>query len=110
MQTFEHPLVPLAMDEHGVIRIAGSRVTLDTVVASFERGATAEEIVQSFPTLGLGSVCAVLAFLMTRRADVDAYLERRRREESQLEKLVEQRSPPGEFRARLLARSGGHAG
>jgi uncharacterized protein (DUF433 family) len=109
MQAFELPPVPLAMDEHGVIRVAGSRVTLESVVASFERGATAEEIVQSFPTLGLGEVYAVLAYVMTRRADVDAYLERRRREEHETEQEVEQRSPSGDLRARLIARGGGHA-
>jgi hypothetical protein len=36
--------IPLAMDAHGVFRVGRTRVTLDLVVAAFQRGATAEEI------------------------------------------------------------------
>jgi hypothetical protein len=36
--------VPLHTDADGVVRVAGTRVTLDTVVGAFEAGATAEEI------------------------------------------------------------------
>src|SRR5258706_4368458 len=109
MQAFELPAAPLRVDEHGVIRVAGSRVTLDSVVAAFERGATAEEIVQSFPTIALEEVYAVLAYVMTRSADVNAYLERRGREEQAAQAEVEHRSPSADFRARLLARRGGPA-
>lgn len=38
-------------DADGVVRVAGTRVTLDTVVAAFEEGATAEEIAQQYPSL-----------------------------------------------------------
>jgi hypothetical protein len=38
--------VPLEMDAEGVMRIDRTRVTLDTVIAAFVDGATAEEIVQ----------------------------------------------------------------
>ena len=36
--------VPLSLDGDGVARIGGTRVTLETVVDAFNRGATAEEI------------------------------------------------------------------
>jgi hypothetical protein len=43
--------VPIHTDADGVVRVAGTRVTLDTIVVAFEAGATAEEIVQhSTPT------------------------------------------------------------
>ena len=38
--------VPLEKNPDGVIRIGGTRVTLDTIVTVFEAGATPEEIVQ----------------------------------------------------------------
>jgi uncharacterized protein (DUF433 family) len=38
------------MDTDGVMRVGGTRVTLDTLVTIFEQGATAEEIVQRFPS------------------------------------------------------------
>ena len=48
--------VPLVSGADGVIRVAGTRVTLDTVAHAFERGATAEEIVQQYPALPLADV------------------------------------------------------
>ncbi len=36
---------PLHIDKDNVIRVAETRVTLDTVVMAFNEGATAEEIV-----------------------------------------------------------------
>lgn len=33
-------------DADGVVRVGGTRVTLDTIVFAFEEGATAEEITQ----------------------------------------------------------------
>ena len=35
--------VPLKMNEAGVVRVGNTRITLDTVVATFKEGATAEE-------------------------------------------------------------------
>lgn len=40
--------VPLVFPEDGsAIRVSGTRLTLDTVVGAFKRGATAEEIAQT---------------------------------------------------------------
>ena len=41
--------VPTRSDADGVIRVGRTHVTLDTVVAAFDAGATAEEIVRSTP-------------------------------------------------------------
>lgn len=43
--------IPLTKDAHGVYRIGGTRVTLNLVVRAFNRGATAEEIVQKYDSL-----------------------------------------------------------
>ena len=40
---------PLREDQGGVIRVAGTRVRLDTVVFAFNNGAPAEEILLSYP-------------------------------------------------------------
>ena len=47
----EAPRVPLETSEDGVIRVAGTRVTLQTVVIAFRQGATAEEIAQQYSSL-----------------------------------------------------------
>lgn len=36
--------IPLALNEDGVLRVSGRRVTLDTVVGAFREGATPEEM------------------------------------------------------------------
>src|SRR5205085_241295 len=45
--------VPLSVAEDGTIRIADTRVSLESVVQHYEYGATAEEIVLRFPALRL---------------------------------------------------------
>ena len=104
------PPVPLRQDEQGVIRVAASRVTLESVVALFDRGATAEEIAQTFPTLALSDVDSVLSYVIARRRDVDSYLSRRDLQERQARDASEKRSPSDDLRARLMARRAGSAG
>jgi len=38
--------VPIEKDAHGVLRLAGSRVTVDVLVSAFVAGQTPEEILQ----------------------------------------------------------------
>jgi len=45
---------PLTTDPAGLVRVRGSRVTLDTVVYAFREGASAEEIACRYP---LRSAC-----------------------------------------------------
>jgi uncharacterized protein (DUF433 family) len=96
--------VPLEIDRDGVVRVRGSRVTLDTIVAAFLQGATAEEILQKYPTLGLADIYAVIAYYLQRRDDVDAYLRQRREFAQRVRQENQARSDPREFRERLLAR------
>ena len=67
-------LMPLQVDSDGVMRVGGTRVTLDTVIAIFEQGATAEEIVQRFPTLDLADVYFAIGYYLRHRQEVDDYL------------------------------------
>lgn len=62
----ESPPVPLNIDMDGVIRVGNTRVTLDTVVAAFKEGATAEEIVWQYPSLSLADVYAVIGYYLQR--------------------------------------------
>ncbi len=98
--------MPLREDADGVVRVVGSRVTLDSIVAVFDRGATPEEVVQSFPSLDLAVVYAILAWVVSRRAEVDAYLVRRTAEESEARTDAGARMPASDLRERLMARRG----
>jgi uncharacterized protein (DUF433 family) len=55
--------------------VAGSRVSLDSVVYAFLRGESPEGIVESFPSLGLEQVFGAVAFYLANRESTDAYLQ-----------------------------------
>ena len=95
--------IPLAMDSHGVYRVGGSRVTLDLVVRAFNRGATAEEIVQDFPTLKLPDVYQVIGYYLKHSAELAEYFKKRERDQDELLEAHPEWSPRG-LRERLLAR------
>ena len=65
--------VPLVAAEDGrVIRVGGTRVTLDTVIGAFKRGATPEEIAQDCSAVSLADVYAVIAYYLRHRSEVEA--------------------------------------
>ena len=110
MQAFVAKPPPLVVGADGAIRVAGSRVSLETLVTAFDEGATAEEIVQQYPSLPLGSVYGVIAYVLENRASVDAYVTERRRAAGDLQKEVEAHTPPDGLRTRLLARRSSSSG
>ena len=65
----------LVRTPQGSWRIAGTRVSLDSVVYSFCDGATPEEICQDFPALSLPVVYAAIAYYLNNREQVDRYLQ-----------------------------------
>jgi len=98
--------VPLQTDVDAVVRIGKTRVTLDTLVAAFRDGATAEEIVHQYPSLRLADVYSVIGYYLEHQAEVDAYLRERERRASEVQEENEARFDPGSVRDRLLARRG----
>ena len=90
-----------------MIRLANTRVSLDSVVTLFDSGASAEEIVESFPSLDLATVYGALAYVLTNRVTVDAYLSRRKEIVEELRREAERRFPAEGLRARLLSRRRG---
>ncbi|MFQ5707942.1 MAG: DUF433 domain-containing protein [bacterium] len=96
--------VPLRTDKDGVVRVGGTRVTLDTVVATFNEGATAEEIVQQYPSLELADVYAVISYYLRNHSEVEAYLQKRHKQAEEIRKQNEARFDPHGIRERLLAR------
>jgi len=95
--------IPLTKDAHGVYRVGGTRVTLDLVVRAFNRGATAEEIVQKYDSLRLPDVYQVIGYYLKHADEFAGYLENRARNEDRLLSSHPEWSPKG-LRDRLLAR------
>ncbi len=96
--------VPLTADAEGVLRIAGTRVQLETVVAAFEAGATAEEIAQDYPSLKLSDLYAVLTYCLRHPEEVEAYMATRRAWAEEMREKVRARFDPAGLRERLRAR------
>lgn len=96
--------IPLTVSEGGVAYISGTRVTLDTLVAAYEQGASPEEIVSRYTTLRLADVYAIITYYLRNREEVADYLSRREAEAEEVRTAYEQRFPPEGRRERLLAR------
>lgn len=58
--------------------LAGSRVSLDSVVYAFHQGQSAESIAQSFPVLSLEAVYGAITFYLANRNVIDDYLRQAR--------------------------------
>ena len=99
-------VIPLTMID-GVMRITGTRVTLDTVVGAFNDGATAEEIVQQYPSLSLADVYTVLGYYLHRKSRVDSYITERQQRAAVVRAQNEERFNPSGIREQLLARRQG---
>ena len=82
---FSEP-VPITKDDSGMIRINGTRVTLQTLVYAFRQGDSPEQIVESYPVLRLADVYMVIAYYLNRRDEVDAYV----REQEKLADAIRQ--------------------
>jgi len=96
--------VPFTIDPDGVALIGKTRVTLDTVVTAFLEGATAEEIIQQYPTLDLADVYSVIGYYLRRRPEIENYLQNGRQQAETVRKQNESRLDPYGIRDRLLAR------
>ena len=96
--------VPIHTDADGVVRVAGTRVTLDTMVAAFDAGATAEEIAQQYSSISLADVYSVITYYLRHKTEVAVYLHRRQEQAATVREEVERRFPPSDLRERLMAR------
>lgn len=95
---------PCQTDADGVLRVAGTRVRLDTVIGAFNSGYAAEEIFLKYPSLNLTDIYAVIAYYLWHRTELDQYIQDRRAVAEQVRRENEQRFPPQGVRERLLAR------
>ena len=68
-------------ERNGGYYVAGTRISLDSVVYSFNKGNSPERIMEQFPLLGAPSrVYGAIAFYLDHQVEIDAYLETSKRE------------------------------
>ena len=88
----------------GVIKVTGTRVTLDTIVGAFNDGASAEDIAEAYPSVSLADVYTVIGYYLRRKPSVDRYIKERELASAEIRRQNEARFNPVGVRARLLAR------
>jgi uncharacterized protein (DUF433 family) len=99
---------PIEADAHGVVRVAKTRVTLDTIVTAFLEGCTPEEIGEQYPSLQLSDIYLVIGYYLRHSDEVHAYLAERQRQSALIQQEAEQRFDPLGIRDQLLARRNQH--
>ncbi len=94
--------VPLTINADGVVRVGNTRVTLDTVIAAFLKGATAEEIAHQYPSLSLPDIYSVIGYYLKNRYEVDKYLATRKKQSQAIREQTEKKYDPVGIRERLI--------
>lgn len=69
-----YPASPYIEERNGGLYVAGTRVSLDSVLVNFREGASPEKIVQAFSTLKLSQVYGAIAYYLENEQLIDAYL------------------------------------
>jgi uncharacterized protein (DUF433 family) len=101
---FQATSPPFRWDEAGGIRIGSSRVTLDSILASYHNGSTPEEIAIQFSVLSLENIYSAIAYYLNYRQEIDNYLEQRNQQAQQLRQQLTQKHNLVDLRHRLLTR------
>jgi len=73
--------------------IAGTRVSLDSVVYSFLRGTSPESIAQSFPVLTLEEIYGAIAFYLAHQTEIDDCLKQGEKECEVLRQQTREANP-----------------
>src|ERR1700722_16328281 len=60
---------------NGGYYVAGTRISLDSVVYSFNGGQSPEAIQEDFPLLKCSQIYGPIAFYLDHKAEIDKYLE-----------------------------------
>ena len=63
-------------ERDGNYYVAGTRISLDSIVQAFRRGESPETICQNSELLSLKEVYGAIAHYLANQADIDAYLIR----------------------------------
>lgn len=104
--TFQQATVGVPLNTHidGSVRIGNTRVLLEVVIRAFQRGKTPESIVESFPSLQLDEVYAVIAYYLHNRVMVNEYVQQVESDAESIRETIEaSQTDLNPLRKRLLA-------
>jgi uncharacterized protein (DUF433 family) len=98
--------IPLWEEPLGVLRVGNSRVLLELVIHAFQRGETPEGIVQSYSTLSLPDVYAVVSYYLANPGPIDLYLSQCDERAAETRRKIEASQPPrANMRELIMARA-----
>jgi uncharacterized protein (DUF433 family) len=89
-------------DDHGVLRVGQTRVSLDSVVYAFRQGHAPETIRQQYSAPTLEEVYGAIAYYLANKDEVDQYLERQEQRWDEFRRKAEQNPSPVVERLRAL--------
>lgn len=92
------------MDEHGVMRVGETDISLDSVVIAFQEGQSPESIQQDYPGLSLEEVYGAITYYLANGDEVHQYLERQDKRWEEWRKRMEAVPSPVVERLRALRR------
>jgi uncharacterized protein (DUF433 family) len=95
--------LPLTEWDDGSIRVTESRVPLDAIVHEFKLGATAEQILHSFPSLTLRDIYGSIFYYLSNTEQVEEYLRGRERRADEVRRFFDSRQDTKSLRQRILA-------
>jgi len=87
-------------EREGSYYVAGTRISLDSIVHAFRRGEAPETICRNFELLKLEEVYGAIAYYLANQTEVDAYLARQNKKWSDGRQAAE--PLPANLRDRLL--------
>ena len=93
-----YPASPYIEEQNGGLYVAGTGVSLDSVVIRFQQGASPDKIVRSFPTLKLSQVYGAIAYFLENEKTINDYVAEGERE------LERSATPLSETNPELFAR------
>ena len=83
-------LVSSPETDEGLLRLQGTRITVNQIVVWYKQGYSPEEIADQYPQLALAQVYAALAYYHANIAEVEAALAAEQREAETLEREHDQ--------------------
>ena len=87
-------------ERDGNYYVAGTRISLDSIVHAFRRGDSPETICQNFELLRLEEIYGAIAYYLANHADIDAYLIRQDQKWAEGRRNAEPH--PADLRERLI--------
>jgi uncharacterized protein (DUF433 family) len=98
---------PVVRTSGGSWRIDGTRVSLDSIICAYQCDMSVESIVESFPSLSPRQVQDAIAFYLSKKVEIDQYLEEQEARWKQFQDVSQSRQDPLLQRMRARSAIGG---